>query len=249
MSAPAERLQPADDAFLVGVERRDQRCEYRRQHNQQHDRAKHQCHRIMPQPIKDRLPVAADLGRRRGLFLECLDRIGEGESVGHGRRSITALQPRRMRGSTSGLQQIDDQIYRDEDQRQAQDGSLQHRDVAVDDRLAQQKSAAGPGEHRLDQDRAAEQIAELQPHDRHHLRQRVFQHMPGHRPFRKALGAQSLDKILIANLGDRGARGARENADRDHRQGDHRQHQKLGVAPLQQVKPGRAIGAHAGRRQ
>ena len=55
MAAPAERLQPADDAFLVGIERREQRREDRRQHDQQHDRAEDQRHRVVPQPVADRL--------------------------------------------------------------------------------------------------------------------------------------------------------------------------------------------------
>ena len=44
MAAPAKRLQPADDAFLEWIERRDQRRTDRRQYDQQHDGGKQQQH-------------------------------------------------------------------------------------------------------------------------------------------------------------------------------------------------------------
>jgi len=51
MVAPTERLQPPDDAFLVGVERRDPWRAERRQHDQQHRRAEYQCRGIAPQAV------------------------------------------------------------------------------------------------------------------------------------------------------------------------------------------------------
>src|SRR5258708_35610184 len=68
------------------------------------------------------------------------------------------------------LQQIDDQVGGDETQSQNEDRALQHRNVAGQDRLAEQETGAGPGEDRLDQDRAADQIAELESHHREDLR-------------------------------------------------------------------------------
>src|SRR2546423_1874629 len=83
MAAPAEGLQPTDDAFLEGIERRDQRCTDRRQYDQQHDRGKKQRKRIVPQPIEYRLPVTAHPRRRDRLFFEHLARLIERDRVGH----------------------------------------------------------------------------------------------------------------------------------------------------------------------
>jgi hypothetical protein len=83
MAAPAERLQPADDALLERIEGRDQRCCDRRQHDQQHDRRKNQGNRIMAQPIEHRLPVPAHPCRRQRLVLKCVQRLVEDDGVGH----------------------------------------------------------------------------------------------------------------------------------------------------------------------
>src|SRR5947209_13234348 len=83
MAAPAEGLQPADDAFLEGIERRDQRRTNRCQHDQQHERGKKQRNRIVPQPIEYRLPVTTHPRRRDRLFFEHLARLIERDRVGH----------------------------------------------------------------------------------------------------------------------------------------------------------------------
>src|ERR1700746_1562767 len=63
-----------------------------------------------------------------------------------------------------GLRDIDQEIEDHEEQRQHQDGTLQERQVALEDRGVEQKAGTRPGEHGLDQDRAAKHIAELQSH-------------------------------------------------------------------------------------
>src|SRR3954449_11001504 len=64
-----------------------------------------------------------------------------------------------------GLDHVDGEVEKHEEQRQHEDRALQQRQVALEDRGVEEKAGAGPGEHRLDQDRAAEEIAELQAHD------------------------------------------------------------------------------------
>src|ERR1044072_226442 len=59
------------------------------------------------------------------------------------------------------LDHVDHEIEEHEEQREHQDGALQKRKIALEDRRVEQKAGARPGEHGLDQDRAAEQIAEL----------------------------------------------------------------------------------------
>src|SRR5215212_5286159 len=64
-----------------------------------------------------------------------------------------------------GLDHVDGEVEEHEEQRQHQDRALQQRQVALEDRGIEEEAGTGPGEHRLDQDRAAEEIAELQAHD------------------------------------------------------------------------------------
>src|SRR6516162_10794758 len=70
MATPAERLQPADDAFLVRVKRRQKWSEHRRKYDHQHHRCEDQGYRVVPQPIEDRLPIAAHLRCRQRLLCE-----------------------------------------------------------------------------------------------------------------------------------------------------------------------------------
>ena len=69
----------------------------------------------------------------------------------------------------------------DEEHRQHQDHALQDRDVAAEDRVVHQEAGARPGEHGLDQDRAAEQVAELDAHHRQAGRRDVLHDMAQHR--------------------------------------------------------------------
>src|SRR5918992_4418886 len=68
-------------------------------------------------------------------------------------------------GVERGLQDVDHQIEDDEEERQHQDRALQQRQISLENRGVQQKARAGPREHGFDQDRTAEQVAELYPHD------------------------------------------------------------------------------------
>ena len=66
-------------------------------------------------------------------------------------------------------------LIRMNSQREQQHERLDHRIVAHVDGIDQQAAEARPVEHLLDDDRAAEQEAELQAHHRHHRNQRVAQ--------------------------------------------------------------------------
>src|ERR1044071_8412371 len=50
------------------------------------------------------------------------------------------------------LDHVDHQIEEHEEQREHQDGALQQRQVALEDRRVQEEAGAGPGEYRLDED-------------------------------------------------------------------------------------------------
>jgi hypothetical protein len=78
------------------------------------------------------------------------------------------------------LHHVDDQVEADEEHRQHQSCALQDRQIPGEDRAVQQKAGAGPREHGLDQDRAADQIAELQAHHGKADRCRIFDHVSQH---------------------------------------------------------------------
>ena len=86
MALPSKRLQPADDAFPIWIERRQPRREDRRQHDQQHDGTKEHRHGIVAQPIEDAGPIAADLQRGRDLLVALRGGAVENRGLGHGLR-------------------------------------------------------------------------------------------------------------------------------------------------------------------
>ena len=55
----------------------------------------------------------------------------------------------------------------------------QHLIVALEHRVEGEASEAGPGEHRLDQDRAADQLARLHPGYGEHRQDRVAEYVAG----------------------------------------------------------------------
>ena len=131
-----------------------------------------------------------------------------------------------------GLRDIDQQVEDDEEQRQHQDRALQQRQVTLEDRRIEQQSRARPREYGLDQDRTAEHVAELQAHHRQRSRRRVLDDVLEHVAFAQALGAQRLDKILRKDVAGQRAHGAGDDAHRDHRCGDRRQHEIFHVLPV-----------------
>ena len=116
--------------------------------------------------------------------------------------------------------------------------------VAAEDREVQQVAGAGPVEHRLHQDRAAEQIAELQSHQGEHRRGGVPADVADHRPARETLGGERADEFLAEDLQHRGAHQPADHAHRDQRQRHHRKHEILQPSVQRQ-----RVVAHALRRQ
>src|SRR3954447_10051466 len=64
-----------------------------------------------------------------------------------------------------GLDHVDGEVEVHEEQRPHEERALQRRQVALEDRGVEQEAGRGPGEHGLDRDRTAEEMAELQAHD------------------------------------------------------------------------------------
>ena len=83
---------------------------------------------------------------------------------------------------------FDAEVRQDHGQRHQQCRRLHDRKVQVQDGAHQQIPDAGPGKHRLDDDRAAEQPTDLQPHQRDDRNQDVAQAvMDDHPPLRRTL--------------------------------------------------------------
>src|SRR5262249_19354061 len=87
---------------------------------------------------------------------------------------------------------------------------------------------AGPAEYGLDDDRAAEEIADLQPDGGHDRQQRVPQHMRIHDPaLAQPLGPRAADEILLHVVEHGGARDAHVPGDREGGQRDAGQDEML----------------------
>ena len=109
------------------------------------------------------------------------------------------------------------------------------------------KPGARPGEHRLDQDRAAEQVAELQAHHGERGRRGVLHHVEEDAASRSPLARSAGDEFLAQDLADQRAHRARDDAHRDHRHRDGRQDQVRICSQSQPQRPSRRARAH--RRQ
>src|SRR5258708_6430002 len=94
MAAPAKRLEPADNALLVRVERRDERGRDRHDDNRQYHDAEGERHPVITQPVEHRLPIAAHPNRGRAVDLG----IRRDRAPGHHRSLVHA---RRILGSSA----------------------------------------------------------------------------------------------------------------------------------------------------
>src|SRR3989442_14559928 len=63
------------------------------------------------------------------------------------------------------IEEIDDEVGQDEEGGEDEDDALHHGVVPREDRVDQEQSHPGPAEHRLRQDGATEERAELEPGD------------------------------------------------------------------------------------
>ena len=214
----ADPAQPADHAALIRIGEAEIGREDRRERDQQDDGRAGDADRIARQAAEHARPVAARL----------VDGGDADEVVGdraHRHASLDARVDRR-------LDHVDHEVEEHEEQREHQDRALQQRQVALEDRRVEQEAGAGPGEHGLDQDRAAEQVAELQAHHGDRGRRGVLRHMHEHALLGEALGAQRDDEFLAQQIADQRAHRARDDAHRDHRHRDGRQDQVLEVLPV-----------------
>ena len=115
---------------------------------------------------------------RRGCAGSCARRRrarGAGAARRSGARSgaATVLTRVRTRGSSADVEQVGEQV--EEDHRGAEDEEqpLEHRQVGALERLVGGEPEAGPGEDRLDRDRAREHEAEVDRDQRDDRQQRV----------------------------------------------------------------------------
>ena len=146
------------------------------------------------------------------------------------------------------MNDVDHKIEKHEKDRQHQDRALQHRQVTLEDRIVQQQTGPRPREHRLDQDRSAEQVAKLNPHHCQRRRRCILDHMPEHAKFRQPLRAQPRDKLLAQDLRDQRPHGSRNDPHRNDRHRDRRQDHVAHVFPVPYPRF-RAAGSSARRRQ
>src|SRR5581483_7406464 len=93
--------------------------------------------------------------------------------------------------------EIDDQVDQQEAHREDQHDPLQHRIVALRDRVEGVETKTRKAEDRLDDHRAAENQPELDAEQRHHRDQRIAQRMARHdREFAQPLRLRRADVVL-----------------------------------------------------
>src|SRR6266545_6523681 len=102
--------------------------------------------------------------------------------------------------------EVDDQVYEQEGNRDQQDAALDHRIVAGEDRVHHEPSDAWQGEHRLDEDRASQQRAELQADHGDYRIQRVAERvLVDDESIGHAIRAQRPDEVLADDFEHRRA--------------------------------------------
>jgi hypothetical protein len=126
------------------------------------------------------------------------------------------------------VQQVDNEIDDDEEQRdQAQVGG-HHRHVGDADGLDEEQPHAGPLEHRLGDDRERDDRAELQAGDRDDRHERVLQCVAEmHRAVGKAARAGELDVVGAQHFQHLGAHEALDQRHLEQAERDRRQDQRL----------------------
>src|SRR5687767_6444995 len=118
-----------------------------------------------------------------------------------------------------GLQHVDREVQEDEEGGEHQDHALEHRDVTLEDGEVQQIPRARPREDGLDQHRAAQLEAELQADDGEDLGRGVLHDVGEDRAVEEALRPQRQHEFLGEDVERRRADHARDDAERDERQG------------------------------
>ncbi len=153
------------------------------QHDQQHDERDQHGGRHDGGPAADRCGVPrADDGGGGHCTLTCLSRVGcSGASSG----PAFPEAERRLRPHPRVEQRIDEvgeQVDDDEHDGGQRDDRLEHRQVLRGDGPLHQAADAGAAEDRLDDQRAAQQLADRQRDDGHHRQGRRLEQVLGEQP-------------------------------------------------------------------
>src|SRR5713226_9124723 len=101
---------------------------------------------------------------------------------------------------------VDEQVHHDEGQREDEDHALDHGQVLLHDRVQGVLAEAVDGEDALHDERAAEQVRDLDSQDRGGGDGRVLQCvLPDDRASREAVGTRGADVVLVEHVDERAA--------------------------------------------
>src|SRR6187200_1169728 len=158
-----------------------------------------------------RMPTAtiADLFRRTGAAIarHLSERVGDGASSACGAPVWTGLTRSLLHPRVeSEVEEVGEQVEEDHRQREQEECRLQHRIVALVDRLDDEESDARVREDVLDGDRAADDEPERQRDERDDREHRVAEPvLPHRRPVREPLRPRGEDVVLAERLEHRRA--------------------------------------------
>src|SRR5262249_22182332 len=118
-----------------------------------------------------------------------------------------------------GVEQVDGEVDQHEGQRDDEHATLHEGEIPREDALHHEESHARPGEDRLREDGAAQQVARLHAHHGDDGNQRVLETVTEEDArLHEALGARGPDVVLIEDLEHGAARQARDDGERRGRQ-------------------------------
>src|ERR1051326_3935199 len=131
-----------------------------------------------------------------------------------------------------GIHQVHGQIDQTENQSDEQHPTLHNGVIAIADAVEQEAAHARQRENRLDNHRAAEQVADLHADDGQHRNECVFQRMPiQHTAIAQAFGIRGADVVLAEHLQQAGADHAHDERGHRRAQCNSRQDQGLQTKP------------------
>src|SRR5271155_3078116 len=140
------------------------------------------------------------------------------------------------------VEEIDDEIDDHEQRRDQQEVGRHDRNVRVLNRLQEELAHAGPGEHRLGDNRESDDRAELQADDGNHRHQRISESvMEMHRSLGKPPGPREPDVVGSQDLEHLGAHQPHDQRHLEQRERDGGHDQ--GLQPGNREQAGRPPGA------
>src|SRR6266576_2510992 len=133
-----------------------------------------------------------------------------------------------LREADSGIQVAIQQVHKNvechEEDRDREDSSLNECVIPLHDRGEEHAADARDGEDLLDDDRASEELADLDAEERHHHDQPVLEHMPSqHEPRPQALCSRGADIVSAQHVEHRRARHAHRRRGEREAEGDRRE--------------------------